>query len=150
MLLNFNIELHATQVVCFCWLNSMPHELCAFVDWTLILNCCCPIKSTQLVACSSILKFNQQKHTTRGTTSTDLFAGLDLNETDSNRIQLQHSSKLNITNIHYSICSLVRHLNPIRWHIYAYMKLSYWPLFQHSPHSASPMTTGSLLVTDKQ
>ena len=21
MLLNFNIELHATQVVCFCWLN---------------------------------------------------------------------------------------------------------------------------------
>ena len=35
-------------------------------DCQQILVCCSPIKSTQLVACSSILKFNQQKHTTRG------------------------------------------------------------------------------------
>jgi hypothetical protein len=32
-------------------------------DCQQILVRCSPIKSTQLVACSSILKFNQQKHT---------------------------------------------------------------------------------------
>jgi hypothetical protein len=35
-------------------------------DCQQILVRCSPIKSAQLVSCSSILKFNQQKHTTRG------------------------------------------------------------------------------------